>query len=197
VTFIVLEGGEGSGKSTQTKKLGEHLRARGCVVRTTFEPGDTSRGKELRDRLLHGGALTADQELELMLEDRRLHVDEVIRPALARGEVVVCDRYAPSSLAYQGVGRGLGVDAVAAASARATGGLEPDLVLVLDVPDAVAEARLAAYRDRFERAGDGFHEQVRRAYRELAGERGWVVIDGAGPPDEVFARLWAAVEPIL
>jgi dTMP kinase len=197
VTFIVLEGGEGSGKSTQTKKLGEHLRARGCVVRTTFEPGDTSRGKELRDRLLHGGALTADQELELMLEDRRLHVDEVIRPALARGEVVVCDRFTPSSLAYQGVGRGLGVDAVAAASARATGGLEPDLVLVLDVPDAVAEARLAAYRDRFERAGDGFHEQVRRAYRELAGERGWVVIDGSGPPDEVFARLWAAVEPIL
>jgi dTMP kinase len=197
VTFIVLEGGEGSGKSTQTKKLGEHLRARGCVVRTTFEPGDTSRGKELRDRLLHGGALTADQELELMLEDRRLHVDEVIRPALARGEIVICDRFTPSSLAYQGVGRGLGVDAVAAASARATGGLEPDLVLVLDVPDAVAEARLAAYRDRFERAGDGFHEQVRRAYRELAGERGWVVIDGSGPPDEVFARLWAAVEPIL
>jgi dTMP kinase len=197
VTFIVLEGGEGSGKSTQTKKLGEHLRARGCVVRTTFEPGDTSRGNELRDRLLHGGALMADQELELMLEDRRLHVDEVIRPALARGEGVVCDRFTPSSLAYQGVGRGLGVDAVAAASARATGGLEPDLVLVLDVPDAVAEARLAAYRDRFERAGDGFHEQVRRAYRELAGERGWVVIDGSGPPDEVFARLWAAVEPIL
>jgi dTMP kinase len=197
VTFIVLEGGEGSGKSTQTKKLSEHLRARGCAVRATYEPGDTSRGKELRDRLLHGGALTADQELELMLEDRRLHVDEVIQPALARGEIVICDRFTPSSVAYQGVGRGLGVDAVAAASARATGGLEPDLVLVLDVPDAVAEARLAAYRDRFERAGDGFHEQVRAAYRELAGERGWVVIDGSGPPDEVFARLWAAVEPIL
>jgi dTMP kinase len=197
VTFVVLEGGEGSGKSTQTKLLATWLRERGCSVCETFEPGATSRGAALRDRLLHGAALGPADELRLMLEDRALHVAEVISPALARGEIVVCDRFTPSSLAYQGAGRGLGVETVERASTEAVGGVEPDLVVVLDVPDEVAEARLAPIRDRFEREGDDFHRKVRAAYRDLAPARGWVVVDGSGSPDEVFARISAEVERIL
>ena len=154
MTFIVLEGGEGSGKSTQTKRLAAWLRDQGHTVCETFEPGDTATGAQLRERLLHGATpLTAEDELQLMLQDRAQHVAEKIRPALARGEIVVCDRFAPSSLAYQGVGRELGVAAVEQRSADATGGLEPDLVLVLDVADDVAEARVSPNRDRMERAG--------------------------------------------
>ena len=132
-----------------------------------------------------------------MLADRAAHVTELIRPALAAGKVVVCDRFTPSTLAYQGVGRGLGVDAVERLSAFAAGGLEPDLVIVLDLPDDVAAARVAADRDRFERAGRGFHASVRAAYRSLAAERGWALVDAQGTPDDVAGRLWAVVEPIL
>jgi dTMP kinase len=198
VTFIVLEGGEGSGKSTQTKKLGEHLRARGCVVRTTFEPGDTSRGKELRDRLLHGGALTADQELELMLEDRRLHVDEVIQPALARGEVVVCDRFADSTLVYQGAGRGLDMQALASVISFATAGLQPDMTVLLDLPVEVGLARKHTQQagwNRFEAEAQAFHGRVRDGYRTLAhgDPRRWHCFDGVRPVDELAEEIWRAV----
>jgi dTMP kinase len=192
--FIVVEGGEGVGKSTQVELLAAFLRATGREVVVTFEPGDTKTGAELRGVLLHADiALDARAELLLMLADRAQHVAEVIRPALERGAFVVCDRYAPSTLAYQGVARGLGVDDVERLSAWAAGAVEPDAVIVLDLADAIAEARVSADRDRFERAGAEFHARVRAAYRDLASARGWSVVDADGGPDEVAARVRAAV----
>jgi dTMP kinase len=132
-----------------------------------------------------------------MLADRSQHVAEVIRPALERGAIVVCDRFEPSTLAYQGAARGLGVEEVERLSRWAAAGVEPDLVIVLDVPDSIAEARVSPLRDRFERAGDDFHSVVRAAYRELAAARGWLLVDGAGSPDEVALRVRAAVGAIV
>jgi dTMP kinase len=132
-------------------------------------------------------------ELLLMLADRAQHVAEVIRPALERRAVVVCDRYTPSSLAYQGVARGLGVAEVERLSAWAGDGLEPDVVIVLDLADEIAEARVSADRDRFERAGTEFHARVRAAYRELAPARDWTLVDASGTPAEVAARVRDAV----
>jgi dTMP kinase len=194
VTFIVLEGGEGSGKSTQAERLVSWLRAQGREVVATYEPGDTKFGAQLRDALLHGDApLDARTELLLMLADRAQHVVEVIRPALERGAVVVSDRFSPSTLAYQGAGRELGVDDVERLCDYAQGGVVPDFVIVLDVPDDVAEARIPGHRDRVERAGREFHARVRAAYRDLAPGRGWVVVDGTGTPDEVEQRVRGAV----
>ncbi|HEV7525829.1 MAG TPA: dTMP kinase [Acidimicrobiia bacterium] len=196
--FVVVEGGEGVGKSTQVARLADALRATGREVVVTFEPGDTNTGAQLRAALLHAETvLDARAELLLMLADRSQHVAEVIRPALERGAFVVCDRYEPSTLAYQGVARGLGVDEVERLSRWAAADVEPDVVVVLDVADAIAEARVSADRDRFERAGDDFHAEVRAAYRDLAGARGWVVVEADGSPDEVAARVLAAVRPVL
>jgi dTMP kinase len=196
--FIVVEGGEGVGKSTQVERLAATLRASGREVVVTFEPGDTKSGAELRAVLLHAEvALDARAELLLMLADRAQHVAEVIRPAVERGAVVVCDRYSPSTLAYQGVARGLGADEVERLSRWAAGAVEPDVVIVLDLPDAIAEARVSADRDRFERAGSEFHARVRTAYRELAPARGWVLVDADGSPEVVAARVRDAVAPVV
>lgn len=194
MTFIVFEGGEGSGKSTQAARLASWLTGQGRDVVATFEPGDTRVGAQIRDLLLHRDAqLDARTELLLMLADRAQHVTEVIRPALSRGAVVISDRYTPSTLAYQGVGRGLGVAAVERMDAVATGGLVPDVVIVLDVPDNLAEARVVTVRDRLERAGDEFHTRVRAAYRELAADRGWRVVDGSVAPGDVELHVREAV----
>jgi dTMP kinase len=194
--FLVVEGGEGVGKSTQVERLAASLRADGREVVVTYEPGDTKAGAKLRAVLLHAEhALDPRAELLLMLADRAQHVAEVIRPALARGAVVVCDRYTPSTLAYQGVARGLGVDEVEQLSRWADAGLEPDVVIVLDLADDVAEARVSTERDRFERAGAVFHATVRAAYRDLASSRNWSVVDASGTPDEVAARVLAVVAP--
>jgi dTMP kinase len=192
--FIVVEGGEGVGKSTQVERLAQVLRASGREVLVTFEPGDTPTGAALRGILLDAAtSVDPRAELLLMLADRAQHVAELIRPALERGAVVVCDRYTPSSLAYQGVARGLGVAEVERLSAWADGGLEPDMVIVLDLSDETAESRVSADRDRFERAGTEFHSRVRAAYRELADERGWTLVDASGTPAEVAARVLTAV----
>jgi dTMP kinase len=198
MTFIVVEGGEGVGKSTQVDLLVARLEAAGRVVDKTREPGGTQRGGELRERLLHDPrGLDPDEELDLMLEDRRIHLEERIAPDLAQGVVVVCDRFTPSTLAYQGVARGLGLDKVETKARDVTGYIEPDVVVVLDLPDDVAEARVTADRDRFERAGAEFHARVRAAYRELAPSRGWVIVDASGSRAEVADRVWAAVESFV
>jgi dTMP kinase len=192
--FIVVEGGEGVGKSTQVERLAQALRASGREVVVTFEPGDTPTGAALRGVLLDAASSVDPRaELLLMLADRAQHVAELIRPALERGAVVVCDRYTPSSLSYQGVARGLGVAEVERLSAWAGDGLEPDVVIVLDLADEIAEARVSVDRDRFERAGTEFHARVRAAYRELAGARGWTLVDASGTPTEVAARVRDAV----
>jgi len=194
VTFVVVEGGEGVGKSTQVERLATALRRTGGEVVVTFEPGDTKIGRELRNVLLHAEAdLDPRAELLLLLADRAQHVAEVIRPARERGAAVVCDRFTPSSLAYQGIARGLGVEDVERLSAWAEAGVTPDVVIVLDLPDEIAEARVSAERDRFERAGSRFHGTVRDAYRRLAAERGWALVDASGAPEAVAERVLAAV----
>jgi dTMP kinase len=196
--FIVVEGGEGVGKSTQVPRLAASLRASGREVVVTHEPGDTKLGAELRAVLLHADTdLDARAELLLMIADRAQHLADVVIPALARGAIVVCDRYEPSTLAYQGVARGLGVERVERLSEFATAGVEPDVVVVLDLADEIAEARVSADRDRFERAGADFHARVRAAYRELAPARGWILVDADGTPDEVAARVLAAVSVVV
>jgi dTMP kinase len=196
--FVVLEGGEGSGKSTQAQILARRLRADGRDVVETFEPGGTARGALLRSVLLDDETpLDPRAELLLLAADRAQHVSELIEPALARGRVVVCDRFSPSTLVYQGVARGLGVDAVETIDRFAARGAQPDVVVVLDVSDAVALERLPEARDRFERAGAEFHATVRGAYRDLAAQRGWVVVAADGTPDEVAADVWEVVAPHL
>ena len=128
-----------------------------------------------------------------MAADRAQHVAEVVAPALARGEWVVSDRFLPSSLVYQGVVRGLGVDAVRAANDGAVAGVQPDLVVVLDVSEAQARARRDGAPDRLEAEAGRFHADVAAAYRDLAASEGWVVVDGTGTPDEVAARVETVV----
>jgi dTMP kinase len=191
--FVVVEGGDASGKTTQALRLAETLRADGRDVVETREPGGTDLGVHLRALLLDGADVDPVAELLLLLADRAQHVAEIVRPAIERGAVVVCDRFSPSSLAYQGVGRGIGVETVEALDALARGGIEPDVVVIVDVADDVAAARSAARPDRLERAGAEFHAQVRAAYRELAPDRGWDVVDGSGDIEAVAAAVLAAV----
>jgi dTMP kinase len=196
--FIVLEGGEGSGKSTQSALLAARLREAGRAVVTTFEPGATERGRALRAALLDDHRpLDPRAELLLMNADRAQHVAEVLRPGLTAGAVVICDRHSPSSIVYQGVARGLGADLVASVCAIATDGLVPDAVIVLDVADRVAAARRSMSPDRIELAGDDFHERVRAAYRDLAPRHGWIVVDGNGDVDDVAGRVWDALADLI
>jgi dTMP kinase len=195
--FIVLEGGEGVGKSTQLSLLADRLREAGYEVDETREPGGTREGIELREQLLHGADLEPREELDVFLEERRIHLEKLIRPSLARDRIVVCDRFTPSTLAYQGAARGLGVAYVEARCKHVVGDAEPDVVIVLDLPDDVAEGRVSAIRDRFERAGSEFHARVRAAYRELGPDRGWVLVDASGSPTDVAARVWAVVAKSL
>lgn len=186
--FVVFEGGEACGKSTQARLLAERLGAR-----FTFQPGATAIGAELRRLLLDPATVGLDPRAEALLiaADKAQHVREVIEPALAAGHDVVCDRYVASSLAYQGYGRGLDLDDLRRVLHYATGGLEPDLTVLLEVDVLVADARLGAGRDRFEGEGLDFHRRVRDGFRALAAaapER-WAVVDGEGTIDEVAARI--------
>ena len=196
--FVVLEGGDASGKSTQARLLADRLRSAGREVVETFEPGATEAGAAIRALLLDGdGPVDPTAEALLLAADRAQEVADVIRPALARGADVVSDRFVPSSLAYQGVGRGLGVERIEKLNRWATGGLEPDLVVVLDVDDAVAASRRAGPGDRLERVGDEFHAAVRDAYRGLSADRDWVVLDGDAEVDTVAEGVWGAVRDRL
>lgn len=193
--FIVLEGGEGSGKSTQAALLSAWLTEAGVPHRVAREPGGTPVGEAVRSVVLARPELDipAESELFLILAARAAFVRDVVRPALAAGEVVVADRFALSTLAYQGYGRGLDLDDVRHAVALATGGLEPDLYVVLDVPvDTGAERQHHGGKapDRIEAAGRDFLQRVRDGYLDLARREPKVrVVSGEGGPDEVHARI--------
>lgn len=193
--FIVFEGGEACGKSTQAARLAERI---GAVL--TREPGGTVVGGRIRELVLglETQGLADRAEALLIAADRAQHVEEVVRPALARGAHVVSDRYVGSSLAYQGIGRGLGVEPVRAISTWATGGLWPDAVVLLDVPPEVAAARQGGAQDRMEAQGDAFHTRVLEGFAGLARtEPGWVVVDGIGSVEEVETRVGAALDGLL
>ncbi|MGA8576963.1 MAG: dTMP kinase [Candidatus Cybelea sp.] len=170
--FVVVEGIEGSGKSTLVGGLAERLRADGYNVTVTREPGGTALGNSIREMFLDRDVTIAPlAEACLVNAARAQHVADVIRPALEAGRVVLCDRFTDSTLAYQGYGRGLDIGMLRGICDAAAEGIEPDLVLVLDVPVGVARARLGARAravDRIEAEGDAFHERVRAGFLELA-----------------------------
>ena len=194
--FIVFEGGEACGKSTQALLL-----SRAIEGELTREPGGTPFAEEIRALLLSERTERIDPRTELLLMTaaRAQHVAERIAPALQAGRHVVCDRFTGSTLAYQGYGRGLPLDDVELASRVATAGVEPDIVILLDLPLELARARMATSADRIESEGEAFHERVRAGFLELAAkdEARWVVIDGSPPADEVFARVRSAVSSRL
>lgn len=208
--FISFEGTEGSGKSTQVTILIERLKRLGYKVHTLREPGGTPIGEEIRHTLKHSKVnhdMTAEAELLLMNASRAQLVGEVIRPALARGEIVVTDRFYDSTTAYQGHGRGLNLEMVKQIIDCAVGSTRPSLTLLLMVPVKVSEERRAArmlpglenIRDRMEEADRGFFERVEEGYKKLAkAEPGRVkTIDATRTREEVSKAIWAAVEPLL
>ena len=201
--FFALEGGEGTGKTTQLRILADDLAGRGFEVVVTYEPGDTPVGRTLRELLLDPAtSITAETEALLYAADRAEHVAHVIAPALARGAAVISDRYLDSSIAYQGFGRGLDVDQVTRTSLWATGGLLPDLTFVLDLDpqEGLVRARGRSGRaDRLEGEALEFHQRVREGFRTLAkaAPARYSVIDASGAPDQVADGIRAAVDAMI
>ena len=196
--FITFEGGEGSGKSTQARALYRRLVGLNIPVLLTHEPGGTPLGRSLRRWLKNKGHMDAATELLLFNASRAHLIAEVIRPALDHGTVVLCDRFAESTVAYQGYGRQLDLDLVHAVNNAATQGLKPDLVVFLDIPVEHGLARKGP-RDRFEREDIAFHERVRAGYFEMAGsdpER-WLVVDGRLAKKDIQRTVWQRVERLL
>ena len=195
--FLTLEGGDGSGKSTQSALLTEWLVARGETVVHAREPGGTELGLELREIILHRrGYMAPRAEALLYAADRAHNIATVVRPALARGEVVIQDRYVDSSVAYQGVGRGLGLDRVLELNLDAVGGLLPDRTFLLELDPAQVAARLAEQQpDRLERESDDFHARVADGYRELASRfpDRIVVLDGTRDAGKLAEEVHGAL----
>ncbi len=206
--FITLEGGEGTGKSTQVPRLAAHLERAGHTVCITREPGGAPGAEAIRELLVTGDPERWDAEAETLLHyaARRSHLTDTIRPALARGEWVVCDRFADSTLAYQGYVGGVDRGFISEIHARVAGDLTPDLTLILDLP---AEAGLARAQvrsqargegeDRYERMGLDFHRRLRAAFQEIAAKEPerCVVVDADGDMETVAARIKSAVEDRL
>lgn len=197
--FITLEGGEGAGKSTQMAHIAEWLEGRGAKVVQTREPGGTKLAEQVRGLLLdkHNVSLSSQAELLLMFASRSQHLEELIRPALARGDTVLCDRFTDATWAYQGGGRGLPREEIAALEQLVHGDLQPDLTLLLDLPveEGIKRAAMRSESDRFERESVAFFERVRSAYLERAGEESgrFAVIDASQDVEGV----WAQIETVL
>ena len=196
MTYVAFEGGEGSGKSTQARRLAERL---GPAAVLTREPGATALGARLRSLLLDpdGAPVAPRTETLLMAADRAQHLAEVIRPALAEGRHVISDRSVFSSMAYQGGGRRLGVDAVRSLNEWALEGTWPEVVVLLDLDLDAARSRLDRGLDRLEQEDLAFHERILCTYRSLAASEGWIVVPAAADVDQVAARVWEQLEPLL
>ncbi|MDQ4503854.1 dTMP kinase [Sinomonas sp. ASV322] len=198
--FVAFEGGDGAGKSTQARLLAEALRDAGHDVLLTREPGGTPIGEKLRSLVLDHGHGEVDPRTEALIfaAARAAHVAQAIRPALGRGEVVLTDRYIGSSIVYQGVGRGLGAEAVRDLNAWATDGLWPDVTVLLDVDEAEGRARRTAgdaAEDRLESEPDAFHRDVRTAFLELAAAQpdAYLVLDARRDSADLAGEILAAV----
>ena len=193
--FITFEGLDGSGKTTQLMLLAARLEAEGTEVVVTREPGGTPLGEEIRNLVLHGGDVAPWAEAALLAASRAQHVEQLIRPALARGAAVLCDRYVDSSVAYQGIARGLGLERVLELNLAAVGGLMPDRTILMEIEPGTAVSRMSGERDRIEREDDGFHARVAAAYRQLAAlfpER-YLTVDGTAAPEALAEEIHGAV----
>jgi dTMP kinase len=197
--FIVFEGGEGSGKSTQASLLKRRLVKLGLPVVLTREPGGTALGDRLRRWIKWRAEVTPQSELLFLLAARSQLVAEVIRPALAKDAVAICDRYTYSTLAYQGCGRGMDLGLLETLNEFVTEGLVPDLVVFLDMDPVDGLRRKGGQRDRFEREGIAFHQRVREGYLKMAAEDAerWQVVDGSLARNEVREQIWRRVEGLL
>lgn len=202
--FITIEGPDGGGKTTQARLLAGWLRERGYEVVLTREPGGSEIGEQIRAVLHDPRNVAMDVRAEVLLysASRAQHVAQLIRPALAAGKIVISDRYADSTLAYQGYGRGLDLEMVRAITAFATGGLTPDLTLCLDLAPQVGLARRRSGQEEWNRLDAEtleFHRRVRAGYLELAGQEParWVVIDADRPPEVVQAQIRSVVQERL
>ena len=198
--FITIEGGEGAGKTTQIGRIAAWLHERGHTVVQTREPGGTALAEKLRDILLDNDnvALSSLAELLLMFASRAQHLDDLIRPALGRGETVICDRFTDATWAYQGGGRGLPAEPIATLEQLVHGDLQPDLTLLFDLPVALGLERAArrSASDRFESETLAFFERVREAYRARAArfpER-FVLVDASGDEEAVWTQVEQALE---
>lgn len=197
--FVVFEGTEGAGKSSQLRRAAEQLRVAGYRVLTTAQPGGTALGRALRTILLgeHDYVPVPRAELFLYLADRAQHVSETIRPAIAAGQIVLCDRFSASTIAYQGYARGLDLEQVRRAERWARDGLEPDLTLWLDCPVRLGLQR-AARPDRFHAEHEAFHERVRAGFAALAADdRNWRRVDATRTEDDVQAEVMALLRERL
>jgi dTMP kinase len=197
--FVTLEGIDWSGKSTQAELLSDWLRGQGRTVLATREPGGTPVGEGVRNLVLHGDDMSPWAEAALYAAARAEHVERSIRPALERGEDVVCDRYIDSSVAYQGIGRGLGAERVRELSLTVTRGLQPDRTFLVLVGLDEARRRSGTEHDRIERAGDEFMLRVDEGYRALAAEspERIVALDGERPAEEIAEEIREHVRPLL
>ncbi len=200
MAFIVFEGGDGAGKSTQSRALVRRLRRRGYPVLFTHEPGGTPLGESMR-RLLKGHIdLSSLSELLLFSAARVELVQNVIQPCLEHGESVVCDRFTASTIAYQGYGRGLELGLIEQLNHAATGGLHPDLTVWLDLPVEVSMARKdQTSGDTFDGAPRQFHQKVREGYAAQAAQHPerWLVLDATRGRRDLAREIWAKVQPLL
>ncbi len=191
--FVVLEGGEGVGKSTHALLLTEWFTSLGLSFTCAREPGGTRLGEAVREVLLHHRDLDipAESELLLMLAARAAFVRDVVRPALERGEIMLADRFEYSTFVYQGIGRGLGLERARELNAFATGGVRPDLVVVLDLsPERAAARRVGRREDRIEGEGQAFLARIHEGYRTVAARDDHaVLVDADGTPEEVQTRI--------
>lgn len=199
--FVVLEGADGVGKTTQIELLEQHfVETSGSVVHRLREPGGTNLGQEIRRLLLDpdGEELSATTEVFLFMAARSHLVEKVIRPALEAGEVVICDRFLWSSVVYQGVVGGLGVERILEQGRLATGGLTPDRTIILDLPvdEAVGRREERGEDDRFEQRGAGYQVRIREAFLDLARRfpEELTTVSASGPPEEVHARILSTLE---
>jgi dTMP kinase len=189
--FIVFEGGDGAGKSTQVALLRDALCREGRQVTVTRQPGGTPLGQQIRDLVLHGEHVTPRAEALLFAADKAHHVETLIRPALQRGDVVISDRYTDSSVAYQGAGRALGAQEVHDLNMWAVEDLVPDLTVVVDISAEEGRRRRGAVHDRLESEEDAFHEAIRQHFLAMArgNPQRYLVVDGTQSPEQIHAEV--------
>jgi dTMP kinase len=199
--FITFEGGEGCGKSTQSRLLLKKLEQQNVPVVLTHEPGGTALGNELRRTLKRkrDSSISPHAELFLLAASRAQLVAEVIRPALEQGKVVICDRFTHSTMVYQGYGRGLDFTAIKMVNNMATRNLDPDLIILLDISPKQGLARKRSLKDRFELEDSSFHRRVREGYLKMAAAEPdrWLVIDASLPKGRVAEIIWDRVSRLL